>query len=213
VSAEPGEFTLRAFLNGRIDLTQAELGDVNHLRNLVAYKCFGPADWAANVASPFGTPPAGHGLVDQLRIAKTITGCEVPLAVLYWTASGGLVFIDMWGVRRRLTKRGSSNEFPSLLSDQASSLAEAMLFQFQDQLEQIRTTNPTPQTVQASDAFYFLPPLGFLPLGGSATGPGFNYQQFFAQQTTRTPVFVADSRVQWMLKAFGGFPPIRGRVP
>jgi hypothetical protein len=83
-----------------------------------------------------------------------------------------------------------------------------MLLQFQDQLEVIRTRNPSPQTVSASDAFYFLPPLGFLPLAGSTAGPGFNYQQFFSQQTTHSPVFVADSRVQWMLNAFGGFQPI-----
>lgn len=192
----------------QIDLTLAELGDVNHLRNLVAYKCFGPADWAANVTDPFGTPPAGHGLIDQLRAAKTITGCEVPLAVLYWTATGGLVFVDMWAVRRRLTRWSSNDGLPSLLGDQAASLGQAMLLQFQDQLEAIRRQNPAPQAVRSSDFFYFLPPLGFLPLAGSAAGAGFNYQQFFSQQTAHTPVFVADSRVQWMLNAFGGFPPI-----
>ena len=193
----------------QLDLTQTELGDVNHLRNLVAYKCFGVADWAANVADPFGAAAStGHGLIDQLRAAKTITGCEVPLAVLYWTATDGVVFVDMWAVRRRLTKCNSNDEFSALLADQVQSMDQAMLLQFQDQLEGIRMQNPSPQTVQASDFFYFLPPLGFLPLAGSTAGPGFNYQSFFAHQTTHTPVFVADSRVQWMLNAFGGIQPI-----
>ena len=192
----------------QLDLTLAELGDVNHLRNLVAYKCFGAADWAADVTDPFGTHSGSHGLIDQLRAAQTITGCEVPLAVLYWTATDGVVFVDMWSVRRSLTRRNPNDEFSTLLADQARSVGQAMLLQFQDQLEVIRTQNSSPQTVSASDVFYFLPPLGFLPLAGSTAGPGFNYQQFFSQQTTHTPVFVADSRVQWMLNDFGGFQPI-----
>ena len=192
----------------QLDLTQTELGDVNHLRNLVAYKCFGPADWSANVTDPFGTPPSGHGLIDKLRTAKTITGCEVPLAVLYWTTADGIVFVDMWAVRRKLTRYSSNDEFSALLADQAQSVGQAMLLQFQDQLAGIRNQNLSPQTVRASDFFYFLPPLGFLPLAGSSAGAGFNYQQFFSQQTTHSPVFVADSRVQWMLNAFGAFQPI-----
>ena len=84
----------------QVDLTLAEIGDENHLRNLVAYKFFAPADWASIVTNPFATQPASLGVLDQLRAAQAITDCEVPLAVLYWTATGGVVFTDMWAIRR-----------------------------------------------------------------------------------------------------------------
>lgn len=37
-TAEPGEFTKRAFLNGRLDLSQAEAADVIHATNEYALK-------------------------------------------------------------------------------------------------------------------------------------------------------------------------------
>src|SRR5579862_2812559 len=51
----------------QLPLTPAELGNVNLLRNLVAYKFFAPADWASLAADPFGPDPAGFGLLDQMR--------------------------------------------------------------------------------------------------------------------------------------------------
>ena len=175
----------------QIDLTLAELGDVNHLRNLVAYKCFGVADWAADVTDPFGTRPAGHGLIDQLRAAKTITGCEVPLATLFWTATGGLVFVDMWSVRRPLVPRDLLDTITPGAGNRRAAEGLAMLQQFQEQIEDLLTNSQQPPAqVRAIDFFRFLPPAGLLPLGGFGSSRGFDPVGFFLEHTVRDPVFI-----------------------
>ncbi|HLK69141.1 MAG TPA: hypothetical protein VKU19_37165 [Bryobacteraceae bacterium] len=191
-----------------VDLTLTELGDVNHLRNLVAYKCFGGDDWAADVTDPFGTHTGGHGLIDQMRAAGSITGCEVPLAVMYWTATGGLLFIDLWSVRRSLTRSGPDDSSPIPAVGKPQSEGRARFRQFQEQLAAMRTALAAPQSVTVTDYFRYLPPMGLLPLTGTAQGVGFGYQEFFAGQTTRGPFFINESRVRWALETFVEFPPI-----
>ena len=80
-------------------LTDAELDDESHLRNLVAYQCFGVDDLRSSVTDPFGTQLRQYGLLDSLR-PNLLTDCDVPLAVFYWTLAGGVKFIDLWSVRR-----------------------------------------------------------------------------------------------------------------
>src|SRR5205807_1315751 len=72
----------------QLNLTPPDLSD-KRLRNLVAYRFFGITDWGSAMTDPFATPPANFGLIDQLRATQIITGCEVPLAVFYWTATDG----------------------------------------------------------------------------------------------------------------------------
>ena len=84
-------------------LTPAELQDQNHLRNIVAYKCFGVTDQVAFVKNVFGGQWKKYGLVDNLRPPQ-LTDCEVPLAILYWTDPDGVKFVDNWSVRRRLVR-------------------------------------------------------------------------------------------------------------
>ncbi len=192
----------------QLDLTQAELSDTNHLRNLVAYKFFAPTDWASVVTNPFGAPAAGFGLLDQLRTAQTITDCEIPLAVLYWTATGGLVFVDMWAVRRAMLPRSAGSGWPLVNGARPRVDGQAMFFQFQNQLDGLRTTQASPQTLVATDFFQYLPPVGALPLTGTGQGAGFTYQQFFSGKTVRGPVYTTDDRVHWMLENFVVFPPI-----
>jgi len=192
----------------QLDLTQAELSDTNHLRNLVAYKFFAPTDWASVVTNPFAAPAAGFGLLDQLRTAQTITDCEIPLAVLYWTATGGLVFVDMWAVRRAMLPRSAGSGWPLVNGARPRVDGQAMFFQFQNQLDGLRTTQASPQTLVATDFFRYLPPVGALPLTGTGQGAGFTYQQFFSGKTVRGPVYTTDDRVHWMLENFVVFPPI-----
>ena len=144
----------------QLDLTQTELGDVNHLRNLVAYKCFGVTDWAANVTDPFGTSTSTeHGLIDQLRAANTITGCEVPLAVLYWTATDGVVFVDMWAVRRALVSRDLLDAWAPGAGRRRTAEGLAMFLQFQQQVNDLLQSAPgvNPLSVKVTDFFRYLP--------------------------------------------------------
>jgi hypothetical protein len=192
----------------QLDITQAELSDTNRLQNLVAYKFFAPPDWASLVTNPFGPPASGLGLLDKLRAAQTITDCEIPLAVLYWTATGGLVFVDMWAVRRAMVPRSEGGGWPLVNGARPRVDGQAMFFQFQSQLESLRVTQASPQTLVATDFFSFLPPVGGLPLTGTGQGAGFSYQQFFSGKTVRGPVYTTDARVHWMLETFTVFPPV-----
>lgn len=190
----------------QLDLTLAELGDVNHLRNLVAYKCFGVADWAADVTDPFGTHSRGHGLIDQLRAAQTITGCEVPLAALYWTATDGVVFVDMWSVRRRLTRCENRNWSLSI-GDGTASNAEAAFLQFQEQVDEMLSASSAPQLISVATNFRYLPPAGLLPVVGNALN-GFDFMQFFSTVTHRTPAFINGARLEMVLRDSFKYRPI-----
>jgi hypothetical protein len=193
----------------QLDLTLAELGDVNHLRNLVAYKCFGVADWAADVTDPFGTHSGGHGLIDQLRAAQTITGCEVPLAVLYWTATDGVVFVDMWSVRRALVSKDLLDAWAPGAGRRRVVEGIAMFLQFQQQLNDLAGSAPAinPLSVKVTDYFRYLPASGLLPIG-NVTGDGFDYLQFLSGRTYRNPVFMDGTRVERLIHTSFLYPAI-----
>jgi hypothetical protein len=194
----------------QLDLTLAELGDVNHLRNLVAYKCFGVADWAADVADPFGTHSGGHGLIDQLRTAQTITGCEVPLAVLYWTATDGVVFVDMWAVRRALVSKDLLDTWAPGAGRRRVADGMAMLLQFEEQMNDLIFDNPSQSvlgTINANQYFQFLPPVGILRMAG-ATSLGFDPAKFFFSKTYRGPLFIEGAKVEPLMHSSFFYPPI-----
>jgi hypothetical protein len=193
----------------QLDLTLAELGDVNHLRNLVAYKCFGVADWAADVTDPFGTHSGGHGLIDQLHAAQTITGCEVPLAVLCWTATDGVVFVDMWAVRRALVSRDLLDAWAPGAGRRRFVEGLAMFLQFQQQLNGLAGSAPAinPLSVKVTDYFRYLPASGLLPIG-NVTGDGFDYLQFLSGRTYRNPVFMDGTRVERLIHTSFLYPAI-----
>jgi hypothetical protein len=194
----------------QLDLTLAELGDVNHLRNLVAYKCFGVDDWATAVADPFGTTPGGHGLIDQLRSAKTITGCEVPLAVLYWTATDGIVFIDMWAARRPLVANDLLDTWTPEAGRRRIAEGLAMFLQFETHINDLIDANFSQSvlgTINANQFFRFLPPAGMLPLAGSVS-LGFDSGQFFFSKTSRGPLFIEGAKVGPLMHSSFSYPPI-----
>ena len=195
----------------QLDLTLAELGDVNRLRNLVAYKCFGVADWAADVTDPFGTHSGGHGLIDQLRAAKTVTGCEVPLAVLYWTATDGVVFVDMWSVRRALVSKDLLDAWAPGAGRRRFVEGLAMFLQFQEQIAELMESPATVSTltsIVATDSFRFLPALGLLPLSGTKGALGFDNAKFFSGLTYRNPVYVEGAKLDALFGRSLLYPPI-----
>jgi hypothetical protein len=195
----------------QLDLTLAELGDVNHLRNLVAYKCFGVADWAADVTDPFGTHSGGHGLIDQLRAAQTITGCEVPLAVLYWTATDGVVFVDMWSVRRALVSKDLLDAWAPGAGRRRFVEGLAMFLQFQEQIAELMESPVTISTltsIVATNSFRYLPALGLLPLSGTKGALGFDYAKFLSGLTVRNPVYIEGAKLDALFGRSLLYPPI-----
>ena len=87
----------------KLGLSQTELSDQAHLRNRVAYQCFGVEDLEPFKRTPFGSRADGYGLIDRLRRENQLTDCEVPLALVSWRDEG-IQFVDMWSVRRRIVK-------------------------------------------------------------------------------------------------------------
>lgn len=156
-----------------------ELSDPAHLRNRVAYRCFGAGDPDVDnfFASPFGLQVNTYGLLDDLR-PDPLTDCDVPLAVIYWTAAG-IQFVDLWSVRRRLTKPLVDEDWMLLTSDRRLSEGEAMFLQFQAQIEEIRVNETNLGRIAATDRFQYLPPAGLLPLTGGVTIPEFRRPQAF----------------------------------
>jgi hypothetical protein len=139
-------------------LLPLELGlssDPAYLRNLAAYAMFGAASLAATFANPFntllGAPPAPLGITD----------CDVPLALIQ-IDNGQLVFVDAWAVRRACAAVGSAGRWEALFGSSAERRADAMLYQFQAQLEGIPTADQA--GLKATDRFRFLPPVGLVPL-------------------------------------------------
>src|SRR5262245_46813989 len=108
----------------KLNLVDEEV-DEARLRNYLAYRCFGvierqvPPKVPVDIAfgkNPFGPVAAGYGLLDDQR-PTLLTPCDVPLALLYWTASGGIRFIDGWAVRRRLTAPAAAPAWPLLVGE------------------------------------------------------------------------------------------------
>lgn len=168
-----------------IGFTKDELNDTNHLRNLVAYRCFGVADQTTVIADPFGPQVASYGLLDQLRSNSILTNCEVPLAVLYWTADSGIVFVDMWAVRRRATHGPVTSVWPLLAGDRRVSEAEAEFSQFEDQMQSILVNENNPASITVDSHFEFLPAAGMLPTVGKGSVSGFDANTFFGAHASR----------------------------
>jgi hypothetical protein len=183
-------------------ITSAELTDEDHLRNLVAYKCFGVDESNRFVSDPFGKAVTDWGLLDTLR-PKQLTDCEVPLALLRWTKDG-IKFIDRWCVRRQLAP-AADGKWPPFECDSALATAEARLLQFRDQLEDLRSDNPA--QIRATDVFKYLPPVGLLPVNDAAS-PGFDVNRFFQGVTVRRVVFIDVAQVQQLIRSSAQYGPI-----
>lgn len=180
-------------------IATAELGDQNHLRSLIAYKCFGVADTKSFVNDPFGPVLKQYGLLDSLR-PNRLTDCDVPLGVLYWTLSGGISFVDMWSVRRRLIDAATTDPWRMITGERRLAEAEAMLLQFQNQIDQLRLSSVDTHSVMATDYFNYLPPAGIIPAYSEKSVTGFVYQKFFQNVTYREPVFIEGAKVEQLFR-------------
>jgi hypothetical protein len=189
----------------QLDLTGTQLNDEDHLQNLVAYGCFGAAETGALAGNLFGTQSGGYGLLDRLR-PNRLTNCDVPLAVLSWTENGGLRFVDNWSARRRVIQESPTRDWRGILSDRRGAEAEAMFWQFAEQLNDLRAA--APESVVAAQHFRYLPPIGILPLAVDGVARGFNYEKFFEDRVYRSPVFIEGARLEALIRYAMSYRPI-----
>jgi hypothetical protein len=189
----------------QLPVNDATLGDVARLRNLVAYQCFGVDDLLDFATDPFATTTEPHTLLDDVT---AFTDCDVPLAILYWTATGGIQWIDLWAVRRRITT--ATNASPSLLDDTRLAVAEAMREQFRMHLQTIsRSVSYT-----ASTDFRWLPPADLIPLASSSGATGFDAPVFFTGKTWNrhanwpAPVYMEGGMLEPLLRMSAQHPPV-----
>ena len=152
----------------------------NRLRNYIAYRCFGTAETQGFYQNPLGFSRSAYGLMDEMR-DKTLSKSDVPLAIINWT-SNGLNFVEMWAVRRRLTTRNDANDWTQLGSDRRLSETEAIIQQFADHIKDAQPEINDFREVEAVDFFYYLPPVGMLPLATSTAKVGFNLENFFGDR-------------------------------
>lgn len=180
-----------------LNISAADLGDLTHLRNRLAYRCFGVADpkVATYFHDPFAATLQGYGLIDELR-GVSLTDCEVPLAVLYWTAAKGIEFVDLWSARRRLEPQSAAGSWAPFVNQRRQSEAEAMFLQFEEQLRTIRLTESNLNTIVASQRFDYLPPVGLLPLNNSGASGAFTYQKFFEGLAYHPPIHLEAAMVE-----------------
>jgi len=188
----------------RLALTPAELADKSHLRNRVAYACFGADALAGFVTNPFGTAPSRYGLIDTLR-EETLGDDEVPLAVVGWAISDGIQFVDLWSVRRRVVHRAAEGGFSPVLSDRRQAEGEAMILQFQAHAQDLRSKNPA--KIRAKDRFLHLPPLGVLPLNVSGAS-GFDVDLFFDGLTATRLAYMPGAKLAELFDESLRYPPI-----
>lgn len=169
-------------------LTGETLPVQNLLRNYIAYRCFGTAEMQEFFADPIGFALDSYGLIDEMR-EKMLSDSDVPLAVINWTSSG-IKFVEMWAVRRRITRLLENGRGSFLVSDRKQSESEAMYSQFADHIRDIRFKESNLHTITAVSRFNYLPPVGLLPVkvpvGGlniknAAASTGFAPQTFFDQ--------------------------------
>jgi len=188
---------------------------LSKLRNGLAHACFGTDTLSTYAANPFaGLPGASsfdaYGLVDAQRAAGLVTECEVPLALAYWSQQG-ILFVDMWSVRRPVVSAAASEEWPIFSGRRRWTEGLTMFLQFQDQIQDLMSgaANPlTASTVSAAQLFYYLPPVGLLPISGVAASAGVNYPSFLALNTYRGPQFIEGARLPGLMYEAFAYPPL-----
>ena len=210
-----GEGNHRCNVKYRVDAVEFRLVELDvpddafvnlaRLRNRLAYECFGVNDHQDFAIDALASREEPATLLDGIR-GQTLTECDVPLAILYWTATGGIQFVDMWSVRRRLTHTQHASGFPAH-SDARVATAEAMLLQFEEHISALTRAALLNTSVTAKTYFRYLPPAGIVPLQASGK-PGVEATQFFSGKTTRGPVHFGSAALASLLRTAADFPPV-----
>ena len=191
-------------------LPATDRAGLSRLRNVVAHLCLGTEPLATFAADPFAREVvndvgateaalADYGAIDVLIDTGVLSDCDVPLALVCWRGNG-VEFLDNWAVRRRLASPVTANRWPTLSGGRRVSEAEAMLFQFQEQLASVVDEAPNPAAIHAVDFFRWLPPAGVLPVAGGAPARAVDHAAFFNTIVFRNPVFLEGARLEPLLR-------------
>jgi hypothetical protein len=202
--------TTRTQLNTQMSKGTAQ--SLSLLRNLLAHLFLASDEVDAFIADPFKAdfsmqPNSKYGLLDTLRTQGDLTACDVPLALIYWTA-GGVRFVDMWSARRRPTRRAVFDRWSPILDDRHASEGEATFQQFQNQIEQLLASETSPQRIRAKDYFRYLPPVGIIPITLTSSSDGFDSLTFFNDLTHHDAVFTDGAKVARLLRTACDYPPV-----
>jgi hypothetical protein len=191
-----------------IGLNSAELSDSIRLRNYLAYKIFGSDDPKLNafLNNPFDTVLSNYGFLDTM-MARGLTACDVPLALVSWSAAAGVRFVDLWAVRRSIFL-AASHRWSVFVGPRRTAEAQAMFLQFSEQVREIRETEGNLGTIVGSERFRYLPPAGILPLTGAGGASGFAPQTFFAGQAVHPPVYIEEGMVEPLVRTAFDYGPI-----
>ena len=186
----------------------------NKLRNRVAHCCYGTGDARLDsfISDPFGASATDYGLLANLRQLSSsnvskLTDCEVPLATVYWT-NDGLQWVDMWSVRRCITPALDAGFAWPLFAARRAHETEAMMMQFQAQIETVLDSGFPLSQIIAKEWFAYLPPAGLLPISTGKRPRGFDYSAFFSQMTYRHPIFVEGAQVRPLWQEARNYPAI-----
>jgi hypothetical protein len=158
------------------------------------------------VSDPFGEHDPKYGLLDGLR-PKILTDCDVPLALLYWTSTDGIAFIDTWAVRRRVTPPGSNEEWLPQATARRIIEGEAMFLQFRDHILDLMGGTTNLGSFKATQEFDYMPSLGIIPFALPRSVSAFSLE-FFKELTTSKPVFIEGARLPDLIHRSFSFPPI-----
>ncbi len=195
----------------RLISLETQLADVDFtneskLRNDVAYRCFGMKELGLSRVDPFGMEWSKYGILDSIS-DSVLTPCDVPLAILYWTLSGGLRFVDVWAARRPLS-RVSADQWTSLVDERRPAVGYAMFMQFERQIMELATPSGDLGTITARGDFRFLPPVGVIPVAEETNQTDANATRFFRDMTYRGPAFINAARLEGLVRESMCYPPI-----
>jgi hypothetical protein len=203
----------------RLSLPVDSVASAPLLRSRVAHLMFGSGDpvLGAFAGDPWGAIVQRWGMLDALRAGGCLPAEDVPLALLRWTGAEGLVFVDLWSVRRRLVRPDVSARWPLLLSDRLPAVGEAVFHQFQDQVDELRVQGAAAVTasppdalsaIAAADRFAFLPPAGILPVAGPTSPLGFDRVVFFGDQASSDVALLDAAQLRPLLEESLAHAPI-----
>ncbi len=170
------------FSGAGVPVPTQDLAPESKFRNQIAALCLGWQD--RDRADPF----AGVSADPVVKLAGTaLTSCDVPLALIYWTLSGGIRFTDMWAVRRRL--RRAPDPALVLLSPRTEQevLGEARLLQFVAQLRDVLTSVAHPDQHRIEEFFRYVPPAAYVPVRGAGSPGGVLSSKFLGSFTSSAP--------------------------
>ncbi len=180
-------------------------------RNALAYRCFGDDVRAGWFAGLLDAQPPREPLLDTLR-ATSLTDYDVPLALLFITGVARVEFIDMWAVRRPLS-RVSADAWTSLVDDRRLAVGQAMFLQFQRHILDGAAPSGNLSPIAARTHFRYLPPAGVIPVPEESDQTDAAATRFFAGMTYRGPAFINAARLEALLRESLMYPAIDTQSP